>query len=320
MSFESLPVELYLEIASHLRLRDLIIFRSVSQRLRSTINANISSIRPAARRELLRLWDRVVKSPYFLPSRQHIIPHLRNFDRHAYLTSLPYAATGQLRLPDEFETWILEWPAKSVIGWIWPGLDQGPYYQPSYNEFHDEPCADVWWQLAGGNPLGPTTAYRHVYPFTVKKTEGSGNEEPFLWLDWRFPGWSDDDDIGFGVPVWMVLPGDQQHWAFGTGHMLIVSGLGPAYDGTVQLFEEGFVDPGDSGRLLLKDKPDDEDFREYPYRGWGNRKTKLWFRGQSWTDWLQKQLEILEEGHDFWDWEAWRFQMIDAEHIPFNEN
>ena len=80
--------------------------------------------------------------------------------------------------------------------------------------------------------------------------------------------------------------------------MLIFSGLGPEYDGTVQLFNEGGWDIGEPGRLLLKETLEEGDGTRGSgsvYCPWNHKKTRLWFRGSSWVDWLHKQLEVLEE-------------------------
>lgn len=298
ISLQTFPVELCLEIASYLPLRDLILFRNASGRLRSVVNANIASIRPSARQNLLRLWDRVITSLYFLPSRPHIVPHLRGFDRHAFISSFQYEGK-QLQLPAEFETWILEWPAKATIGWAWPGLDQGPYLglgHDYYNAYYQHP----WWRLPGQNPFSNPErgAASCVCLFTGLHPSGQVVEGNASTVVWRFEYDSERrlnvteaaSQLGFGFPVWAVLPGGLGRW-YGIGHMLILSGLGPGYDGSVQLFDEGYNYDmvGPPGELFITDHPGADI--------WHNSRTHALFRGQSWTDWLKKHLEALEKAY-----------------------
>lgn len=109
-----------MKITSHLQLHELILLRSSSRHWQTLANNNLSFIRPA-RRGLLRLRDDAIRSPYFLPSRDYVLAELYSFDRVQYLAS----KSRGLPLPEEFETWLLEWPDKAVIGWTWPGLGSG---------------------------------------------------------------------------------------------------------------------------------------------------------------------------------------------------
>ena len=78
------------------------------------------------RRKLLDLYLRVMRSRAFLATRRHILPHLVPFDRQEFLADLP-ATT-----PEEFQTWILEWPARAIFEWIWPGLPGTCPYPPIF--------------------------------------------------------------------------------------------------------------------------------------------------------------------------------------------
>ncbi|GBE78842.1 hypothetical protein BKA93DRAFT_367337 [Sparassis latifolia] len=52
--------------------------------------------------------------------RHEIIRHLTGFDRGAYVATLESKA--RRTLPDAFRTWLLEWPARAVVGLYWAGL------------------------------------------------------------------------------------------------------------------------------------------------------------------------------------------------------
>ncbi|CAL1715447.1 unnamed protein product [Somion occarium] len=113
---DDLPNELLLEIYPLLPLKGLIAARGVSRRWRSLVTE--ADLKPA-RRRLLELYLEVIKCPAFLATRADIVPHLKPFDRKAYLGHISEAAQP----PEEFEMWVNEWPARAAIGWVWPGLN-----------------------------------------------------------------------------------------------------------------------------------------------------------------------------------------------------
>ncbi|KAJ3483531.1 hypothetical protein NLI96_g6241 [Meripilus lineatus] len=51
-------------------------------------------------------------------------------------------------MPDDFKIWLLEWPAKAVVGWIWPGLRGRPSSEPT----------DIAIDTRGMNVLGYSAA------------------------------------------------------------------------------------------------------------------------------------------------------------------
>jgi len=119
LHIHNLPNELLLEIFSHLPLKSLIAARGVHQNWRRLVL--LANLHPA-RRKLLELYLSSIESAMFIDSRPFILPHIRYFDRVAYIDKL----REQLRdtsLPDEFVFWILEYPTRATIMWIWPGLD-----------------------------------------------------------------------------------------------------------------------------------------------------------------------------------------------------
>ena len=118
-----LPTELLLLVFSTLPLPSLIAARGVCSSWLSLIPSSSSSPSfssdydiPPARHKLLTLYLRLVHSRSFALTRPHILPHLAPFDRAAFAARLPPTA------PDEFRTWVLEWPARAVFAWMWPGL------------------------------------------------------------------------------------------------------------------------------------------------------------------------------------------------------
>ncbi|KAL4252060.1 hypothetical protein ABKN59_001821 [Abortiporus biennis] len=116
---DDLPNELLLLIFPHLCLQSLIRSRGVNRRWRSLVFQ--SSVDPV-RLKLLKLYYHIITKPSFILSRAHIVPHIKHFNREEYLESLPLHSNVSV-IPEEFALWILEWPEKAVIGWMWPGLD-----------------------------------------------------------------------------------------------------------------------------------------------------------------------------------------------------
>ncbi|KAK8246741.1 hypothetical protein HDK90DRAFT_472609 [Phyllosticta capitalensis] len=132
MSAQALPVRVQLQILSHLPLTSLIKMHCVSRHWRDLIDSQMESRKSpisSSRRALLQIYLEAVHQPFFLPSRRHILPHVRPFDREAYVAALVQSFNSNMndcptaRLPDDFLTWILEWPSSAVIGMLWPGID-----------------------------------------------------------------------------------------------------------------------------------------------------------------------------------------------------
>lgn len=113
--FEDLPPEIFLQLLKELALSSLIAARGVCRGWRDIVHSSCRDI-PPIRRRLLHLYLRLVQSHSFVDSRSCISPSLRSFDRKAFIVALPE------NTPEEFQTWILEWPARAVFDWIWPGL------------------------------------------------------------------------------------------------------------------------------------------------------------------------------------------------------
>ena len=137
---EDFPNEILLQIFSFLPLKCLITGRTVSQEWRRLIPlANINPIR----RSFLDFYLTLVNLPIFPQTRPWVLANLQPFDRQQYINDLlnqhPY-------VPEAFRMWILEWPAKAVIGCVWPGLPNA--YCPSE-------AADHVHRQEGNNLLAP---------------------------------------------------------------------------------------------------------------------------------------------------------------------
>ncbi|KAF7342054.1 hypothetical protein MVEN_01792700 [Mycena venus] len=90
----------------------------------------IAEISPA-RRGLFNLYFRIIKSRAFHLTRPWILDNLRPFDQQAYVNTL---LEQHNYVPEDFRTWILEWPAKAVIANCWPGLPANYYAAEDYEQ------------------------------------------------------------------------------------------------------------------------------------------------------------------------------------------
>ncbi|KAF9634840.1 putative f-box domain cyclin-like protein [Lasiodiplodia theobromae] len=303
MSLEALPPELKMKIASHLQLRDLILLRSTSKRWQTVINNNLSFIR-RARRDLLRLWDDTVRSPYFLPTRRLVSVNQYDFDRRQYLAKISCG----LPLPEEFELWVLEWPAKAVIGWTWPGLEI-EVVTDGYGGKDLILPEDQYWKLYGHNLLAaqPTRPRIPLYVWD-KVTRGADGSSVWkgdrdAWLNMnggleRLQRKVADHDVGVAIPVWSTGPTSVRREEGGLEerrieYVLVMSGLGAAYNCSVQPFRKQ-PDPNAYGIYNVTHLDRDAVER-------GVWKDGPWIEGimsaASWIAWLRRQLEVLESEH-----------------------
>lgn len=56
---------------------------------------------------------------YPTPTNPWVLANLQIFDRQAFVDTL---LEQHHYLPETFRLWILEWPARAVVGCMWPGL------------------------------------------------------------------------------------------------------------------------------------------------------------------------------------------------------
>lgn len=138
MSLNTIPTELKDRILEFLPLKGIIIMRGVTKEWRRTIDKNLDSglVIDPARASFFRLWQKVIQSPYFLPSRKQILPYIRQFDRQRYVNDLIVATPFDQLLPEDFTIWLCEWPAKAVIGKTWPTFDY-IVWRPSHHHFSE---------------------------------------------------------------------------------------------------------------------------------------------------------------------------------------
>lgn len=126
MSILKLSTELKFIIIGYLELQSLINLRQTCRILRDIIDdaSKLEKVLLPARAKLLSLFLDLHKYESFVESRKHVWKSLNLFDRKSFLSDLAtklQAAGNERRIPPEFETWILEWPERAVIGWVWPG-------------------------------------------------------------------------------------------------------------------------------------------------------------------------------------------------------
>ena len=126
-----MPNELLVSIFSHLPLTDLIRCRGVCWLWRDLINNPLCPSITPARRSLLRLYTEALASPTLTSEyNNYLRTRIRPFDREACVNELMRRCSclptdfPHTILPDEFVTWILEWPARVLIGGMWPGLQR----------------------------------------------------------------------------------------------------------------------------------------------------------------------------------------------------
>ena len=115
-----LPQTLLLRCFSFMSLKCLISSRCVCSDWRNLVP--FSEIRPT-RRRFLELYDRMLANHLFLESRTWTLDNLKPFDRDSYITTLREQFTGsEAEIPEDFQMYILEWPARMAIACMWPGL------------------------------------------------------------------------------------------------------------------------------------------------------------------------------------------------------
>jgi len=115
-----LPQMLLLHCFSYMDLKCLIFSRCVCSYWRRLVPP--SDIHPT-RRRFLELYDRMLANDLFLESRTWTLDNLKPFDRHSYMATLRSQCTGpEAEIPEDYEMYILEWPACMAIACMWPGL------------------------------------------------------------------------------------------------------------------------------------------------------------------------------------------------------
>ncbi|KAH7885412.1 hypothetical protein F5I97DRAFT_1382399 [Phlebopus sp. FC_14] len=191
-ALDRLPNELLLEVISYLPLKSLIAARGVNSSWRTLV---LESDLLQVRRKLLHFYLSVIRSPSFLAARQPVVRQLYPFDRDRYLDSY---IQRSLEIPEEFEFYVREWPAKAAITWLWPGLLQAFQGQSS-------------GRIQGRNCLGSNRSPGELYfPNSEDDEEEADDatcvralelwEHGCAWSDWLICDKSKDksDRIRFG--------------------------------------------------------------------------------------------------------------------------
>ncbi|KAF4612098.1 hypothetical protein D9613_003636 [Agrocybe pediades] len=130
IAFQDLPNELILVIFSFLELKPYIISHGVCRKWQQMLP--LVDIHPI-RRRMFKLFHHMLQHPGFLDTRPWPLQTIQPFDRKAYIEALlsQYPA-----VPEEFELWILEWPARMVVFSMWPGSPFTHYQDVTKDQVH----------------------------------------------------------------------------------------------------------------------------------------------------------------------------------------
>ena len=221
---DHLSPELILAFFEVFPLKTLIAAQGVNKQWRSLVPK--TTMLPA-RRKLYDLYHVAIVSPAFLANRAVLVQKLVPFDRSAFLATLEVHGRT---LPDEFRCWILEWPAKAVIGWTWPGLD--PYFN----------MGNEMWKPYGSNSLSAEDRQGiepmffcyppdgNPYPAETEKNEWGIDLETVDLPDWD-------------AHLQIVLVGGMHIWYHGCTvyTILIADKTKPLLHGTVHTLDGQFI-------------------------------------------------------------------------------
>jgi hypothetical protein len=190
MSDGELPSELLFDIFTLLDLKGLIKARTVRHHWRNLV---LEAPLDPTRRVLLDLYYKVIAAPSFLPSRAlHATHLLPSFDREAYIQEL---VTKVPFIPAEFEMWVLEWPAKAVIGGLWPGIDADAFRKAKEASVYSI-MADATWD--GWDP----TPVKNLLP--TRRTD-------ILGIAWKNSGQEAQQEFVQTIAIWNYEKRDLDH-------------------------------------------------------------------------------------------------------------
>ncbi|KAL4245907.1 hypothetical protein ABKN59_009569 [Abortiporus biennis] len=171
------PNEILLDIFVNLDLTALIHTRGVCCLWRNLVQ--VAKI-PRVRRRLLQFYFKAVNSAAFLDTRKYILPNIRNIDRSTFVARLPASS------PEELRCWLLEWPEKAIVGWIWPGLPvEPPKGIPS----------DVSLHACGSNFMGLTHFPRisTLLFYNPNSSRPQEDENSYHIISWNTSWWQSVD-------------------------------------------------------------------------------------------------------------------------------
>jgi hypothetical protein len=100
----------------------------------------------------------IINSPWFLQTRPWVLDNLQPFNREAYVDAL---LAQYPRLPEAFMLWLLEWPARAIVGGIWPGLP--------WEHNQDTDGIQIFW---GANWLSPRTVQFSAIMYRIPGCKG----------------------------------------------------------------------------------------------------------------------------------------------------
>lgn len=107
------------EICKYLNLQTLIRARGICRKWRLAMD-NSSAISDT-RRGLLNVYLKLIENPAFIESR-HLYRDLEPLDREKHLDLLGYLLEKDEKIPEQYKTWVREWPEKAIFDDLWPHL------------------------------------------------------------------------------------------------------------------------------------------------------------------------------------------------------
>ncbi|KAF8555465.1 hypothetical protein OG21DRAFT_1602841 [Imleria badia] len=185
---DTLPPSLLLLLIPFLPLTSLIAARGVNTQWRAL--AQTASLYPA-RKALLDLYLAAIAHPNFPSLVAALQPHVRAFDREAYVADL--TSRGCV-LPDVFAVWVLEWPSGAVHFWAWPGLAR------EFDVVHE------FYSYGGGNALGDSVPTTDAIPVPNKEAASVGQTECRCLALWEIGFWCQAGVI----QVWLVVDANER--------------------------------------------------------------------------------------------------------------
>ncbi|KIJ52574.1 hypothetical protein M422DRAFT_65016 [Sphaerobolus stellatus SS14] len=90
---------------------------------------------PPELRDLLSFYRELCRSEAFISQREEVVREVVEFNREEFLEKtmdglkegMSSEKAAKLRLPQDYITWITEWPSRAAIGCLWPGLRRHRY-------------------------------------------------------------------------------------------------------------------------------------------------------------------------------------------------
>lgn len=183
--------EILLQIFSHIQLKSIIKARCTCTLWRQLVP--VANLLPA-RRRLYAIYLEALDSEPFITNRRHVLENLREFDRTDCIAALRYQIT---HVPEDFELWIMEWPAKAAFDCFWPGLPH------EWDHERDWGHRRRGWNLLANFPL---QLFCMNFRTMVRSEDGE-----FKALSTTLPGlpiWASDNNQ---PSLWLILGTPESH-------------------------------------------------------------------------------------------------------------